>query len=95
MGHALFNRQKPVHTLRIHGACQPLAVPQVMEVRDGFAHGKRQLMGVQGSFEEHRQHLQRCLRLRATSFGQFGQALGVVLLELRHARVEADKRLAV
>src|SRR5690349_2676815 len=74
--------------------CLPRVV-EVVQVGYRLAHGEERLVRVQGPAEEHRQQLARAFVLALDGLLQLGEALAVMLLELRNALVRAAKRLAM
>ena len=66
-----------------------------MQVRQRLAHGEGHLVQVQHAFEHDRNDVGGAGRSSRAGFNHLGQPVAVVVMQLRHARVQPAKRLAV
>ena len=64
-------------------------------MRDHFSHGKGGLVQIQLSFEHHGQHVGGAAGLQGAGFHDFCQAVGVVVVQLLDALMDADEGFAV
>lgn len=60
-----------------------------------FSHGKGGLVQIQLSFEHHGQHVGGTAGFCGTGVADFGQAVGMVVMQLLDALMDADKGFAV
>ena len=75
-------------------ATRTAVVYEVIEVRDGFAHGKHHLMGIEFAFKQDVQQFGSLARLREGCQKDVA-TFGMMICELLHARANASKRLTV
>lgn len=75
-------------------ATRTAVVYEVIEVRDGFTHGKHQLVGIEFAFEQGFQQPGGLARLREGCKKDVA-TFGMVVYELLHTRADTSKRLTV
>ena len=68
--------------------------PEVIQVRDRFAHGEKSLVRIQFAPEQHWKQVRRGTRL-CTGIEHFRQAVAMMVMQHLHAVVRAAERQAV
>src|SRR5687767_11264346 len=76
------------------GALRAAGVVQVVQMGYRFAHGEERLVRVERPAEQHGQQFRRAFRA-FQGFGQLGQPVAMMLLQLPDSLVRAPERLAV